>query len=144
MGVNIKRGFNRVYVVLAGLWLSWVVLAQVGCSHQATPQRNSPSAPDNAGQWVLESYDKNKGYTFLKDGVRYQAHCSGYYLSADGDDEVYDSRPTVNIEESTCSAVLPYLRAPLPLEQGLDTLYFRSNLNGRVKGRLEFKITEAR
>ena len=89
-------------------------------------------------------YGTSEGYTFRKNGVRYETHCTGFYLSSDGGEESYYSRPTVNIEESTCSAVLPYLHKPVPLEQGLDTLYYRSNVNARVKGRSEFTIASAK
>jgi hypothetical protein len=116
----------------------------LGCSHEVAPQRNSSTARDDTGQWVLESYDAKEGYTFLRNGVHYQTHCTGYYLSMDGADEVYYSRPSVNIEESSCSTVLPFLRKPVHLEQGLDTLYYRSSVNSRVKGRFEFTITKAK
>ena len=120
------------------------VMALTGCGHQPVAQRSSPAAEDAKGHWVLESYDTKRGYTFDKDGVRYEAHCTGYYLSADSGEEVYYSSPTVNIEEGTCSAVLPYLHKPVRLEQGLDTLYYRSDVSSRVRGRFVFAIIAAK
>ncbi len=97
---------------------------------------------DVSGQWILESYDEKKGYVFRKDGVHYKTHCRLSYLYEAGNVQPASS-------ENECSAVLPYLHKPLPLEQGprgpdLQILKFTENHEGGTKGwHCEFTIIEA-
>jgi hypothetical protein len=45
-------------------WMAFItfILALIGCDL-------------HSNQWVLQSYDRDKGYVFTKDGVQYQATC---------------------------------------------------------------------
>jgi hypothetical protein len=75
------------------------ILLLVACT--SSPSKN---------QWVLESYDANKGYVFSKDGVHYQAHCYAF-------DRAYEKTfdPTRFARtESDCAAVTRYMHQPLP------------------------------
>jgi hypothetical protein len=96
----------------------------------------------DAGQWFLESYNEKSGYVFRKDGIHYTAHCKISYLH-----EAANVLPAAS--ESECSAVLPYLHKPLPLEQGprgpdLQILRFTETHEGGTKGwHCEFTIAEA-
>ena len=97
---------------------------------------------DVSGQWILESYDEKKGYVFRKDGIHYKTHCRLSYLYEAG-----NVQPAIS--ENECSAVLPYLHKPLPLEQGprgpdLQILKFTETHEGGTKGwHCEFTIIEA-
>jgi hypothetical protein len=47
-----------------------VAAAVAGCGRSAPKDTALPSnKPKQNGQWVLESYDANKGFTFSKDGI---------------------------------------------------------------------------
>lgn len=114
----------------------FLALILAGCSTGVKPPAQ------NAGQWILESYDANKGYVFRKDGVRYMTHCRISYLH-----DATNVYPAAS--ESECSAVLPYLHKPLPLEQGprgpdVHILMFTETHDGGTKGwHCEFLIAEA-
>lgn len=70
----------------------------------------------NKGKWILESYDSNKGYVFVKDGVRYEAHCSGFTY-ADKDNQY--RLGNLATHEWECSQVLAYIHKPVPTVQTL-------------------------
>lgn len=67
-----------------------------------------PSA--QKGEWVLASYDENKGYTFRKDGSEYLARCIRLQVEKDGPSFDADS-------EIQCSKILAYLGKAVP---GID------------------------
>lgn len=82
--------------------LSFVLLSLFGCSHEAV--QRSREVP---GQWILESYNENIGYTFRKDGVTYLTRCDavnyGYGKGAEPVKRQFD-----------CAPVLAYLHKPVP------------------------------
>jgi len=108
----------------------------------ANPPTDTPAKTKEAEQWLLESYNEKTGYVFRKDGVHYTAHCRISYLH-----EAANVLPAAS--ESECSAVLQYLRKPLPLEQGprgpdLQILRFTETREGGTYGwHCEFTIAEA-
>jgi hypothetical protein len=103
------------------------------------------------GQWVLVSYDSEKGYVFAKDQVQYEAHCAGF-ISGDAirtlpPGFVLDPGPRTH--ESACSAVLPYLHKPAPIKQdkpfSANELALPIASDGSFKdGAWQFVITEAK
>jgi hypothetical protein len=58
------------------------------------------------GQWILESYNENTGYTFRKDGVTYLTRCDGVnYESGKGTEPIK--------RQFECSAILAHLHKPV-------------------------------
>jgi hypothetical protein len=122
-----------------------VIGALFGCGHTI------PVGIDNhPNQWVLESYVATKGYTFIKDGIRYQTHCN--YAGIERNDGT--DPPGAATQESDCSIILPYLHKPIPLEMGAhelhydDILVFKEPHPDSAKGidnwRVSFVILEAK
>lgn len=99
-----NRGRHFVFGTspIGSVTLSFILLSLSGCSHQAV--QRSADAP---GQWVLESYDENVGYTFRKDGVTYLTRCDGVnYGYGKGAEPVK--------RQFECAPVLAYLHKPIP------------------------------
>jgi hypothetical protein len=97
-------------------------------------------------QWILQSYDQNKGYTFVQNGVSYQTDCA-----ATGKPVLQSGAPNTDPDalppnlaldgESDCADILPYLHKSVPLRQVDGTLLvFTEEQNYK----LEFKIREAK
>jgi hypothetical protein len=96
---------------------------------------------DPPGQWILESYDSEKGYVFRKDGVRYQAHCNAVvWTKASGDWNINEE-----VSEGDCATVLPFLHKTLSLAPGgkPDIVHF-DKYDPEIKWTYAFKITEAK
>jgi len=73
----------------------------------------------HSNQWVLQSYDRDKGYIFVRNGVQYEATCfaTGYpVLGVDNHpDPNPDAMPPLPAyDQSTCSEILAYLHKPVP------------------------------
>jgi|HubBroStandDraft_4_1064222.scaffolds.fasta_scaffold14353_4 hypothetical protein len=125
-----------------GAFLVAVLLIAVVVGVALVPRLLHSNSPSESRDWILESYDEQKGYVFRKDGMRYKTHCTRSYLSGTG------NLPEAT-SESECSAVLPYLHKPLPLEQGprgpdSQILKFTETHEGGTKGwHCEFTIGEA-
>jgi hypothetical protein len=89
---------------------------------------------------------------FAKGGAQYEAHCVGF-ISADAiktlpSGFVVDAGPVAE-KESTCSAVLAYLKKPVPVKQekpfGANELALPISPDGSFRdGAWEFDITEAK
>jgi hypothetical protein len=107
-------------------------LTLVGCS--AGNQSGSSAATADKGQWVLESYDATKGYTFHKDGVEYQGHCQVVR---------HDGKSNRATWEEACIDVLPYLHKTVPVTLSGAQLTFK-NPNSGGDDELVFLITAAK
>lgn len=98
------------------------------------------------GQWILESYDKDAGYTFVHDGVVYKASCvaTGRPMLP-GDKPDLDPRalpPNTASHQSECDDILPYLHQPVPsLTRPYPSILL---FVGRGNQRLEFEIENAK
>jgi hypothetical protein len=106
----------------------------MGCNH-FIGQKDPP------GQWILESYNSEKGYVFRKDGVRYEAHCGAViWTKTDGDWDINEK-----VSESGCAVILPFLHMIVPLKPGgkPDVVHFDKQDPG-IKWTYAFKITEAK
>jgi len=106
-------------IVLVAFILPLLLL--VGCSKSEPPKPVDISAglvskSADPGEWVLESYDANRGYIFSKDGIQYLAHCQFWnMLYADGNPVTFQRARS----ESDCASVLEYLHKPVPIEPSL-------------------------
>jgi hypothetical protein len=72
-------------------------------------------------KWVLQSYDQAKGYTFVKDGITYEANCWAVGkpmlgVNQDIPDTNPDSEPSTPVygHEEDCYVVLDFLHKPMP------------------------------
>jgi len=114
-----------------------VLLLVGGCNTNPAPKPQTqvvstpaPKADPTEGQWILESYDAAKGYTFSKDGVSYQTKCfriegkvnstddpailRGFGYTLDG-----PSRFHMDVKnQSQCNELLNYIRKPVALTNG--------------------------
>ena len=105
------------------------------------------SCSQSKDQWILESYDKDNGYIFVKDGVQYSAKCFATgipVLNPNGQpDPDPDSLP-VNVASSQedCGDILAYLHKPVPnLRQVYGTVLLFTDKDNR---KLEFTIKQAK
>jgi hypothetical protein len=102
----------------------------------------------NKDQWVLQSYDKDKGYVFVKDGIQYEASCFGTGNPVLGVDNHPDPNPdamppTPAYQQNDCDEVLQYLHKPVPhfrLVYGSLLVYEEKDRNWK----LEFEIKHAK
>ncbi|HXZ19959.1 MAG TPA: hypothetical protein VEG63_08410 [Candidatus Acidoferrales bacterium] len=113
--------------------LSLLVLTLAGCN-------------SHKNDWVLQSYDKEKGYIFEHDGVMYQTRCYATgrpMLEANKPDlDPGALPPNIAVYQNECEDVLPYLHKPVPSfthPYGSILLY-----TGKDNYRLEFEIKEAK
>lgn len=99
----------------------FVLLASsTACNQPASKTAPQPSSNTNApqnGQWILESYDSAKGYTFSKDGVTYQTRC--YTISETFGNTSIPSPKFVS-DQSQCSGLLLYLHKSTPIFEADD------------------------
>jgi hypothetical protein len=99
-------------------------------------------------QWLLQSYDRDKGYVFVRNGVEYQTKCfaTGRPVLGVPPNETPDTNPDamppdVALGQSPCEEILPYLSKPVPnLRQVGSTLLF----TGEKNYKLEFEIIHAK
>jgi hypothetical protein len=104
------------------------------------------SCDPRRNQWVLQAYDEDKGYTFAKDGVSYQAHCYAMGRPVIGNN-VPDPNPDALPPnpafggERDCTAVLPYLHRPIPIRQVDGSLLLFSEGHNF---KLEFETRQAK
>jgi hypothetical protein len=100
------------------IWIGVIVgLIGLRWSGTADPVLSKTSELSTNGQWVLESYDVEKGYVFVKDGVHYVATC--YFYSDDRQIGMAFTRLAAN--ESVCTVVLPFMHKPVPLTPRNDS-----------------------
>jgi hypothetical protein len=118
----------------------------VGCNHSSlsdVPSPHGTTKPQQSGQWVLESYDSTKGYTFSKDGVSYLTKCDRIaWMHQAGVSDPNGLQMDVR-NQSQCVELLPYLHKPVLLGDSSEnyngTLYF--SVGDKT---LFFKIIEAK
>jgi hypothetical protein len=100
-------------------------------------------------QWVLKSYDKQKGYVFVKDGIEYHTSCFAYGVPTLGlgPDSPPDLSPTAFPPspafggQEDCADILVYLHKPVPnFKMYGGVLLFIGEKNFR----LEFEIEQAK
>jgi hypothetical protein len=108
-----------------------LVLFIVSCSH---------------GGWVLKAYDRNHGYTFVRNGVTYQTTCvaTGSPILPNGKPDKNPQSMPPNLaygNESACSDVLRYLGKPVP--DGIETDEYILVFTYDTNYKLEFEIREA-
>lgn len=105
----------------------------------------------HSNQWVLQSYDRDKGYIFVKDGVQYEATCFGIgrpMLGAPSNqtpDMDPDSMPpNIAHDQTNCGDILVYLHKPIPnfRQVGGSLLVFTEAENQNYK--LEFEVKHAK
>ncbi len=105
------------------------------------------SCNQNKDQWVLQSYDKDKGYTFVRNGVQYETTCVATGRPVLGPNNVPDTSPDalppdVARHESECEDILYYLHKPIPnLRQAYGSILLFTKENN---WRLEFQIKHAK
>jgi hypothetical protein len=97
----------------------------------------------------LQSYDKDKGYVFTKDGVQYEATCfaTGHPVLGKPPSEVPDPNPDalppeLAYNETSCGDVLAYLHKPVPnLRQVYGSILL---LTEEKNYKVEFEIKHAK
>lgn len=109
---------------------------------------------NRTNQWVLQSYDKDKGYTFVQNGVSYRARCFaiGYVWLSDGvPDANPDSMPSrLAQDQRECMDILPYLNRPIPKFREVNSMLVFTEqgkyaLDSKPQDyKLEFEIEEAK
>ena len=124
-----------------------------GCNHVTVIVQEHPN------EWFLESYSTKDGYSFLRNTVRYQAHCRGMFSPVPAKDGLDissgfvpipagasgDSSTTTLKPDNFCTAILPYIGKTVPLEQHGDILVYREHNAGPYKDWItELAITEAK
>jgi hypothetical protein len=130
-----KSGYRAIREALAALSVGVAVLLLATCTGRPSD-----------GQWILEAYDKDKGFTFVHDGGVYHARCiaTGRPMLAGGKPDLDPGAlpPVLAHDESACGEVLPYLHKPVPS----FTRPYPSILLfvGKDNWRLEFEIAEAK
>jgi hypothetical protein len=98
-------------------------------------------------QWRLQSYDNEKGYTFMRNGVEYQTTCFAYGWRDTGApnlawDHNITNNPVEATHENSCADILPYLGKPIPnLRQSDEALYFEGK---GTRLTLQFEIKHAK
>jgi hypothetical protein len=101
-------------------------------------------------QWVLQSYDKDKGYVFVRNGVQYEAKCVAVgqpILGHDGPNATPDLSPDalppeLASGEDSCGDILVYLHKPVPnLRQVYGSVLLLIEEHNQ---RLEFEIKRAK
>jgi hypothetical protein len=107
------------------------------------------SCNQSKDQWTLQSYDKDKGYVFVRNGVEYKAKCfaTGQPVLGAPPNETPDTssdamppNPAFG-QESACDNVLPYLHKPIPhFRQDGSLLVLTEEKNYK----LEFEIIHAK
>lgn len=110
-----------------------VLIASVGCRSAPKPVDLTPVnavASQPSSQWILESYDSVKGYTFSKDGVSYQTKCFRIEGKVDSTDDpaalrglgyVLDGSSRFHMDiknQSQCNELLNYIHKPVTLTNG--------------------------
>lgn len=97
-------------------------------------------------RWVLKAYDKDSGYTFVRNGVSYQATCfaTGHPVLPNGtqDTDPESMPPNIAPTENQCSDILPYLGKSVPDLRQVEgsILLFTEEHNYK----LEFEIKKAK
>lgn len=112
-----------------------LILLLAGCSHPTVTNSLQTSLP-TGGQWILESYDATNGYMFVKDGIRYQAHCQLVRLSG-GKAQAAD-------REAACVDVLPYLHEVVPATLWEDELTVKPKPGATDEWEVRFLIIAAK
>lgn len=97
-------------------------------------------------QWILQSYDKDKGYVFVHEGVVYQTKCVAVgrpMLGGDKPDlDPGALPPTLASNQNECDDVLAYLHKSVPsLTHPYPSILL---FVGKDNRRLEFYVNEAR
>jgi hypothetical protein len=115
-----------------GFWLFLLALSVtlIGCSHSAREREK----PTPIGQWVLESYDSAKGYTFSKDGVVYQTTCF----------EIKGTRVRDEMQSLCARDLLPYIHKVVPITQNGDSLYFTITYGDGISDKIIFSIVKVK
>jgi S1-C subfamily serine protease len=120
--------------------------------NEQVPLESDGDGTSAQGQWVLQSYDADKGYTFVRDGVQYQAECWATgrpYLGFPSEnipDTDPDALPPEPARQQTeCADILPYLHKPVPNFRQVygSHLLFTDVNDGRPSGnhwKLDFVI----
>jgi len=91
-----------------------VAVAMMSCNRSAPKDIALPSnKPKQSGQWILESYDADKGFTFSKDGVLYATRCD--HISS----KVSNIRIDIQ-DQSQCARVLSYLHKTIPIDESSE------------------------
>lgn len=128
-----ERRANTEAPVATGVMLAVLLLAACAAS-------------SSKGQWILEAYDKGKGYTFVHDGRLYHTRCVATGRPVlPGDKPDLDPGalpPNPASRQSECDAILPYLSKPVPsLTRPYPSILL---FIGQHNQRLEFEIEQAR
>jgi hypothetical protein len=126
------------------VWLVFLALSVslLGCSRPTLKASSEPSQQKNS-QWILESYDSVKGFTFSKDGVSYLTKCSRIvWVHQPGISNPNGFQMDV-YDQNQCVELLPYLHKVVPLGDSSEnydgTLSFATGNKTLI-----LKITEAK
>jgi hypothetical protein len=104
----------------------------------------------HADQWILQSYDKENGYVFTKNGVLYQTTCMATGRPVLGPDNHPDpspdaAPPDLAHDEEDCAGILAYLHKPVPnLRLLSDTTVLVFTASDQNNFKLEFEIKQAK
>lgn len=96
----------------------------------------------------MQSYDKNAGYVFVRDGIQYEASCFATGQPVLGLDNHPDPNPDAMppnpaYQQSDCDEILQFLHKPVPhfrLVYGSLLVYEEKERNWK----LEFEIKHAK
>jgi hypothetical protein len=144
---------NALMKILSSLAMACVVSL-------AACDRTPPAPKDPPGQWILESYNADKGYVLRKDGATYLASCDYYFWGPISQDKNNPGEPYLDMglghgsqldnNRGECTAILAFIHKPVPFSQYRsyppDRLFFSIKDPGGsyVQGITEFTIVEAK
>jgi hypothetical protein len=121
-------------------WLTlFLSVSLASCNHSVPNSTASPSSnprQQQNGQWVLESYDSTKGFTFSKNGVLYVTKCD--HISW----KISNYRADIQYQ-SQCTMILSYLHKTIPMDDSSESI---NGTIGFVDGNevIVFEITSAK
>ena len=128
--------------------------------NRAPVQKENSIAKGPPGQWILESYNADKGYVLRKDGVTYLASCDYYFWGPISHDKNNPGEPFLDAgpghgsqlqnDRGECTRILAFIHKPVPFQQYRsyppDRLFYLIQDPGSsyVQGITEFTIIEAK
>jgi hypothetical protein len=138
--------WGLIALTIALLAFAAVQTAMMFCEyHHTNSQHVQATGSPPKDEWILESYEEDKGYTFVHDGVTYHTRCfaTGRPVLPSGKPDLDPGAlpPNPASQQSECGDILPYLHRPVPsLSRPYPSILL---FVGPQNQRLEFVIEKA-
>ena len=138
--------WGLIALTIALLAFAAVQTAIMFCEyHHTNSQHVQATSSPPKDEWILESYEEDKGYMFVHDGVTYHTRCfaTGRPVLPSGKPDLDPSAlpPNPASQQSECGDILSYLHRPVPsLSRPYPSMLL---FVGPQNQRLEFVIEKA-